>query len=96
MNTKAANARQPSPMSEAVAAQIRAERAAANLTKDDVLKRAGISRTTYYKLESGERVLDVSQLAAICKVLGISITLLLERAMARIELAGDQGQREAR
>lgn len=85
MKPKASNARQPSPLSEAIAATIRAERAAANLTKDDVLKRAGISRQTYYKLESGERVLDVSQFDAICKAIGVSMALILERAQQRLD-----------
>lgn len=85
---KAANARQPSETSRAIAAQIRAERAAANLTKDDVLKAAGISRTTYYLLESGERTLDVTQLANICRAIGISMGTLLERAERRASEAG--------
>ena len=84
MKTKASNARQPTPLSEAIAATIRAERSAANLTKDDVLKRAGISRQTYYKLESGERVLDVSQFEAICRAIGISMETVLRRASERV------------
>lgn len=97
MDKKAANARQPSETSRAIAAQIRAERAAANMTKDDVLKAAGISRTTYYLLESGDRTLDVTQLANICKAIGISMSDLLERATARMTPAedGDKPRRAA-
>ena len=85
MNAKASNARKATPLSEAIAAQIRAERAAARLTKDDMIKRTRIGRGTYYDLEAGTKPIDVSQLAAVCEVLGISLTDFMLRADARMK-----------
>lgn len=78
------NARTRSPWSEAAARTIRAERAAADLSQAAVIKAAGLSRSTYLRLESGERVADISQLAAIALALGIDPTDFVQRISARV------------
>lgn len=80
----ATNKRERSNYSDAVAAQIRGERAAANVTQAAVYEAAGLSRSTYIRIEGGEHVVDATQLARICAVLGITMSDLLRRAEERI------------
>lgn len=77
------NARERSPWSDAVAAQIRAERAAAEQTQEQVYTAAGIARSTYIRLEKGTRVAGVTQLARICGALGMPLLTFMERVEAR-------------
>lgn len=77
------NAKEPNEWSRAVAAQVRAERAAAGLTQAEVIDRAGMARSTYLRIESGERVADVVQLDQIARALGIRLVVLIERAQER-------------
>ena len=78
------NARTRSPWSEAAARTIRAERAAAGLSQAAVIAAAGLSRSTYLRLEAGERVADISQLAAIASALGIETTDFIGRISSRV------------
>jgi DNA-binding XRE family transcriptional regulator len=75
--------RERSPWSESVAAQIRAERAAASLTQDELVALSGIPRSTYIRLERGQRVADVSQLARICGALELPLSEFWQRVEAR-------------
>ena len=70
------NSRERTLTSSAVAAQIRAERAVKRWTVDEMAERSGIPRSTYYKLETGKRVADVSQLGRM--------TEFITRAEARV------------
>lgn len=79
----ATNKRELSPWSQAVAAQIRAERAAANLTQAEMIDLTGLSRSTYIRLEKGEHVSDVSQLARICGALRMPLSEFLMRVERR-------------
>lgn len=83
ISAMADNAREQSPWSDAVAAQIRAERAAAQMTQAELIKASGLARSTYLRLEKGERVADVTQLARICGALGISLSEFLMRVEQR-------------
>src|SRR5689334_2179773 len=87
--TKASNARKVSELSVAVAAQLRAERAAANITIDKLAAKAGISRGTLMKVLNGEVTADVVQVERISRALGIPMIEMFVRAEAR--LAADQG-----
>lgn len=80
---KGSNARKPTQTSQAIAAQIRAERSARNITKDEMIRQTGIGRSTYFDLERGDKPIDVSQLAAVCEVLGISLGEFMHRAEVR-------------
>lgn len=77
-------ARERSDWSDAVAAQIRAERAAAGKTQAQVYETAGISRSAYLRIEKGTRVVDVSQLARICAVLNLGLSTFFERVEDRL------------
>ena len=76
----AANARERSRFSEAIAAEIRAERARVERTQQDVFEEAGIPRATYIRIENAKRVPDTTQLARICQALGIPMSELIVRA----------------
>lgn len=77
------NKREESPWSIATSAQIRAERAAAGLTQAQMIELSGIARSTYIRLEKGERVPDVTQLARICGALKIPLSVFLQRVENR-------------
>lgn len=82
------NKREQSPWSDAVASQIRAERAAAGLTQAQMVELSGIPRSTYIRLEKGLRVADITQLARICGALKMSLSLFLARVEGRMLTAG--------
>jgi transcriptional regulator with XRE-family HTH domain len=77
--------RNRSGLTRAVAAQIRAERAASGLTQQKVVDKSGIPKSTYIRLESGERVADVQQLAAFCAALDIPLAVFMQRAEDRLD-----------
>ena len=68
----------------AVAAQIRAERAAAGVTRDEITERTGIGRSTLYRIERGERVPDMVQLAQIASALPVTVQQIVQRASNRM------------
>lgn len=73
-----------SPWSTAVAAQIRAERAAAGLTQVQMFTRAGLTKTTYLRIERGTTPADVSQLGAITRALEMTLGTFIARAEQRL------------
>lgn len=85
----AMNARERSEFSQAVAAQVRAERARLGMTQQQVFDAAGMARMTYVRIENGSRVADVTQLAKIATVLGMSLSLLMQRAEEEVRRSHD-------
>lgn len=81
----AANARKRSPLTAALAAQLRAERAAAGMTQAELAHAAGISRVQLARIEGGERTLDVAQAADLSRALGLTLVEFVQRAEARVE-----------
>jgi len=77
------NARQRTPWSDAVAAQVRAERAAAGWTQMEMVRRAGLSRSTYMRIERGTHIADTSELAHICAAVGIPLSEFFRRVENR-------------
>ena len=73
-------ARTPGPLNEAVANEIRAERARRRLTQEQVIERSRVPRSTYVRLEAGTRNIDMEQLHAIARALGVAARDLMERA----------------
>ena len=71
-------------LSQAVSATLRAERAAAQMTQAELAERSGLGYQTVMRLEKGERSPSVSQLAALCSALGLSMSDLVERAEQRL------------
>jgi len=87
----ATGAREPSDFSFTVAAQIRAERAAAKLTGAEMIEASGIKRSTYLRIESGSHVADTTQIARICGVFGISLSDFFHRVEARMVAGSKNG-----
>jgi transcriptional regulator with XRE-family HTH domain len=85
--------RERAELSEAIAAQIRAERSAARLTVEETAKRSGIPYATYRKLDDGRGTVDAEQLNRLCRdVYGITLREFFERVESR--LAAGQGGSE--
>lgn len=74
----------------AVAAQVRAERAAKGWTLDSLAAKSGVPKRTLIRLVKTERAFDVAQLAAIAEALDITMSEFLSRADARLsEVSGE-------
>ena len=71
-------------LTTAVAAALRAERAASQLTQKEVAAKSRLGYQTVMRLEKGERSPNVEQLAALCSVYGLTISELIERAEGRL------------
>lgn len=84
MNNKASNARKETELSLAVAAQLRAERAVANMTIEELVKRSGVSKNSLLAVLNGKRTADVSQVDAIARALGVSLIEIFMRAEERV------------
>jgi len=70
--------------SNAIAAQIRAERAAAGITQVELFSRANLPKSTYIRIETGKRAPDMTQVAKIAHALGIPVSVLIQRAEGRV------------
>ena len=77
------DARERSPWSDAVAAQIRAELAASGMTQGEAAKGAGMARATLNRIAQGSRVADVSQLDKLCRLWGIPLSEFMARTEQR-------------
>lgn len=63
--------------------EIRVARARRRLSQEELGARAGLSQSTINRLEAGKRTVDVLQLIAICKALGIDAGDLLDTAQSQ-------------
>jgi transcriptional regulator with XRE-family HTH domain len=99
VETNAKNARKRSPEADAFAAQLRAERAAANMSQDDLARVTGVSKPTIARIETGVRVMDTTQLATFCRAFGITMGTFALRAEGRLhppsEPASERAARRA-
>lgn len=77
------NARERNDWTDAVSAQVRAERAASGLTADALADRAGMSRMTYRRIAAADRVPDMAQIERICDALGIRVSTFIARVEER-------------
>jgi transcriptional regulator with XRE-family HTH domain len=69
----------------AIAAELKAERAATGVQNTVIAETSGISPRQVIRIFNGERTVGVSDLIMICKALGIDLTTLIARAEARVE-----------
>lgn len=90
----AMNARERSALSQAIADQIKAERARRGLTQRDVYDGVGMARMTYVRIENGSRVADVTQLSRIAGMFGMPLALLVERAEGELRRTGGDSATE--
>lgn len=64
----------------AVAAELRAERARKKVTFDEVVERSGLSKSGVLRYLNGQRDIPLPAFFAICEALGVSPTVIFERA----------------
>ncbi|MDR6868936.1 transcriptional regulator with XRE-family HTH domain [Microbacterium resistens] len=69
--------------SQAVAAQIRAERAAGRMTIDELSQASGVPRQTLVRYLKGSRDIPIPTFYAIAEGLGVAADVLLDRAQHR-------------
>lgn len=72
-------------LASAVAEQLRAERAAANLTQKELAEKAGLKEQSVMRYLNGVREPNAGQLGALCDALGITPQDLMMRAVDRIK-----------
>jgi len=63
----------------ATAETIRAERAAARMSQAEIARRAGLSRVSYIRYETGERKPNLAQVASIAEALNIPFNVFARR-----------------
>ena len=73
-------------LNAAVAAELRRERAAQQVTIDTLVERTGLSRSTILNTLNAKRLLGVEAVAAIATALGVSVTAIFSRAETRLTM----------
>lgn len=71
-------------LNAAVAAELRAERVAQEVTFDDLVERVSLSRATTWRLLNAERLITIEALVEIASALGVSVLEIVERAEKRL------------
>lgn len=84
-----ANLSPQSPINHALAAEIRAERAAAGLTQQQLATASGINYETLRLVLTGERPINITQIVALATVFSITPADLVHRATRRLERTGE-------
>lgn len=79
----------------AVAAQLRAERAVARTTIDELVTSTGISKSSILRYLNGDRDITLNTVSAIATALGVAPLSVLAAAESRLETAANQAQHEA-
>lgn len=80
------DSREKTPWTAAVAATVRAERAARGWTQDELVQRSGLSKSTIRRTESNDRVADISQIAKLADSFGVSLPEFFRMAEERLPL----------
>ncbi|MDO5049970.1 MAG: helix-turn-helix transcriptional regulator [Actinomycetaceae bacterium] len=70
-----------------IAAELRAERSAKQITYDQLSEESGVNRRTLIRLLQAQRSIDVAHMASIASALGLDLVELMERAEGRAEQA---------
>jgi transcriptional regulator with XRE-family HTH domain len=73
-----------SPLNVALAAELRAERVAINMTIEELRQRAGLTKPTMLRILAGTRDINVTQLAKLGTALDVTPEDLLRRAVTRM------------
>jgi len=71
-------------LNAAVAAELRAERAAQEVTFDDLVKRVSLSKSTLLLLFNARRLISIEALVEVADALGVSVLDIVERAEKRL------------
>ena len=70
---------------QALAAQLRAEKAASGLTQEELANTVGVSKMSVRRYLSGERAVDIPHFVEFASAFGVSIDELIRRAKDRME-----------
>jgi transcriptional regulator with XRE-family HTH domain len=73
-----------SPLNVALAAELRAERVAINMTIEELRQRAGLTKPTMLRILAGTRDINVTQLAKLSQAMNITAEELFRRAVERM------------
>ena len=73
-----------SGLNAAVAAELRAERAARRVSVAELSERSGVSRSTLLRVLNTERAISMESLFALSEALGVSASSLVQRAENRL------------
>ncbi|MHA7146295.1 helix-turn-helix domain-containing protein [Arthrobacter sp. TmT3-37] len=71
---------EPTPMTRAAAAVIRAQMGALEVTQADVVRGTSMSQSTVSRLLKGNNVFDLAQLEEVCAVLRIDPAAVVDKA----------------
>lgn len=80
----------PKPLTETVAAEVRAELARANISRTDAAAKVGISRTLLWSRLRAESPFTVAELEALAELIGIPVTKFLPDAAVASPIQGGQ------
>ena len=75
---------------KAIAAELRAERAAQQATYEALAERMDSNPGTLYKYFSGKRALPLGTFSAVCDALGVDPMTIGQRAQQRLQERGGQ------
>lgn len=67
----------------ALAAEVRAERNALDMTQQNLAESSGLSKSTVVRIENGSRAADINQMTAIAEAFGIVPSVFLARVESR-------------
>lgn len=80
----------------AIAVTVRAERAAAGMTQQELAKRSGVTYGSVRRIEDGTRVADIAQVNRLASAFGMTLTEFLQLAQRRIPKEDGEVNRSAR
>lgn len=72
--------------SEAVSAELRAERARTNQTVASIVETTGLAKSTVLYYLNGKRDIPTTSFVDLCRALGVSPIVIFERAESGLEL----------
>lgn len=76
--------RERTPLTDAVAEEIRGARDAVGMTQQEVANAAGLGISTYVRMETGQRPPTIGQVERACVALGVRLSDLIAGAEARV------------
>lgn len=87
----AQSSRERSPLSAAIAATVRAERAAQGWTQQELARQSGVSYGSVRRIEDGSRAADIAQADRLARAFGVTLTELLHMAEQRLQREDGEG-----
>lgn len=82
--------RERTPLGAAIAATVRAERAARGWTQQEIARRSGVPYGSIRRIEDETRVADVAQADRLAKAFGMTLTEFVTAAQQRLRSREDE------